>query len=216
MALFSACAIRVCCGDHAEAEVLAAELRTVTVKYRIAYMGAACTVLEGHTAVARGDTSAGIERMRQALDEFRRQQAGLGWTFAISLPAAACAQLGRAEEGLDLVAEAFEAAERNGDVFLKAELQRLRGDLLHARSPTDLQGPIDCYRQAAALAVEQGARALELRAVASLARLRPTDDEAWLRLRLLYDSFDEGHRTADLTMARALLERAEACTADAR
>jgi tetratricopeptide (TPR) repeat protein len=172
-------------------------------------------VLEGHTAVARGETSAGIERMRQALDEFRRQQAGLGWTFALSLPAAACAQLGRPEEGLELVAEAFEAAERNGDLFLTAELKRLRGDLLYARSPGDLQGPIDCYRQAAALAVEQGARALELRAVVSLARLCPTDTAVWRRLRTLYDSFDEGHQTVDLTTARTLLERAEVA-ADAR
>ena len=216
MALFSACATRVCCGDDAEAGVLAEELRAVTVKYRIAYMSAACTVLEGHTAVARGDTTAGIERMRLALEEFRRQQAGLGWTFAISLPAAACAKLGQAEEGLALVAEAFEAAERNGDLFLKAELHRLEGDLLRAKSPTDLQGPINCYRQAAALATEQGAKSLELRALTSLARLDPVDDQVWQRLQVLYDSFDEGHLTADLTAARALLECATARTADAR
>ena len=209
MALFWACATRVCCGDRAAVESLTAELRSVTTKYHIAYLRTACTALEAHLAVTTGDFAGGIDKVRRALDEFRRQSAGLGWTFAISLPAAACAQLGQAEDGLALIDEAFEAAERHGDHFWEAELHRIKGDLILARTG-DADAADACYRRAAVLAAQQGARFLELRAVTSLARLTRDHgrQETAVRLQLqsLCETFLEGHDTDDFRNARRELD----------
>jgi class 3 adenylate cyclase/tetratricopeptide (TPR) repeat protein len=209
MALFWACATRVCCGDRAAVESLTAELRDVTTKYHIAYLRTACTALEAHLAVTRGDFASGLDNVRRALEEFRRQSAGLGWTFAMSLPAAACAQLGQTEDGLALIHEAFGVAERHGDHFWEAELHRIKGDLVFAGTG-DAAAADACYRSAAALARRQGARSLELRALTSLVRLarRQGQEENAVRLQLqsLCDSFLEGDDTDDLRNARRELE----------
>ena len=136
------------------------------------------------------------------LAQFRQQQAGLGWTFAISLPAAACAQLGYSGEGLALVQEAFDAAERHGDYFWEWELHRLKGDLLLARSAVDEAEA--CYRLAATVAERQGARFLALRAVISLARLHRQQgrNDTSIRLQSLSETFAEGFDTDDLRNAR--------------
>jgi hypothetical protein len=67
---------------------------------------------------------------------------------------------------------------------------------------------IRCFEQALALARQQGARALELRAATSLARLCLRDGQPSRLRRVLgpiHDAFDEGADTGDLIAARALL-----------
>jgi class 3 adenylate cyclase/tetratricopeptide (TPR) repeat protein len=208
MALFWASAPRVCCGHHEAAATLIAELRAVTTEYHIAYLGAACTVLEAHVTVLKGNIAEGIQQIRTALEEFRRQRAGLGWPFAMSLPASACAQAGQVEEGLAMIAEAFEAANQHGDAFWNSELHRLKGDLLLVQSPQNYEQAEECYLQAANVAVAQGARFLELRAVTSLVRLQQQigDDSDAARLQSLYEWFTEGHDTQDYRNAAATLQ----------
>jgi predicted ATPase len=208
MALFWAGATRVCCGDHVAAEALCKELRAVATRYHIAYLGAAGMLLETHSIFAKGKLDAGVTQVRRGLEEFRRQRAGLGWTFAISFPAAAFAQTGDANEGLALLADAFDMVHTRGDRFWEAELHRLKGDLLLVRSPADEDEAEQCYRRAADIAARQGARFLELRAVTSLTRLHLTrgNRDTVGRLEALYASFQEGRQVADLQQARAVLD----------
>ena len=67
----------------------------------------------------------------------------------------------------------------------------------------------DSFRTALAIAREQGTRGYELRAATSLARLWLKQDrrmEARDLLAPLYASFTEGFDTADLRVAKALLD----------
>ena len=67
----------------------------------------------------------------------------------------------------------------------------------------------ELFRRALATAQAQGARSFALRAATSLGRLLGRGDrgaEARAVLEPIYDAFTEGHDTADLVDARALLE----------
>jgi class 3 adenylate cyclase/predicted ATPase len=76
---------------------------------------------------------------------------------------------GRTEEGLACAASALEDAETRLDVYYDAELHRLRGELLlQDGRPADAEA---AYAQALEIARATGARAFELRAATSLARL---------------------------------------------
>lgn len=71
------------------------------------------------------------------------------------------------------------------------------------------ESPERCYRQALAVAQQMGAKSLELRAALSLGRLfreQGKKEEARFLLAAVYDWFTEGFDTADLQVAKVLLE----------
>jgi predicted ATPase len=91
----------------------------------------------------------------------------------------------------------------------KAELYRLKGELLLRLPLPDIAQATACFHRALDVARNQQAKALELRAAMSLSRLwqqqdRPT--EARQLLADIYHWFTEGFDTADLRTAKALLE----------
>jgi predicted ATPase len=96
--------------------------------------------------------------------------------------------------------------ERTGERWLEAELYRHKGQLLlrqgHSKAAAEL------YRKALSIAKEQAAKLWELRAAASLARLRRDRGrpaEARDLLAPIYGWFTEGFDTADLKEAKALI-----------
>jgi predicted ATPase len=73
----------------------------------------------------------------------------------------------------------------------------------------DRESALNCLTEAIAVARAQSALAWELRATMALARLLSENgqrDQARHALALVYDRFTEGLETADLRLARALLE----------
>ena len=108
--------------------------------------------------------------------------------------------------------------EKTGDRFWKAELYRLKGELLLQQAPTrrrakDTQHLWEeaegCLHQALNIARRQQAKSLELRAALSLSRVwqqQGKQAEACVLLAPIYSWFTEGFDTADLQEARALLE----------
>jgi predicted ATPase len=108
---------------------------------------------------------------------------------------------------LALLDEALGTVERTGERWFAAELNRHKGQLLlrqgHAGAAEGL------YRKALSIAGEQGAKLWELRAAASLARLRRDQGchaEARDLLAPVYGWFTEGFDTQDLKDAKALLD----------
>jgi predicted ATPase len=105
------------------------------------------------------------------------------------------------------VAAALSFSAQTGQPFWDADLHRLDGDLLLATgSTTDEAGSRYC--RALAIAREQSARSLELRAALSLARLwhdQGRGPEAHDVLAPVYAWFTEGFDTRDLQDAKALL-----------
>ena len=121
-------------------------------------------------------------------------------------------RMGQAEAGLRLLAEALRVADNTGEHFYTAELCRLKGALLLAQSSAQGEEADACFRQALAIARQQQAKSLELRAATSLSRLWQRQGkraEAYALLAPLYDWFTEGLDTVDLQEAKTLLEGLE-------
>jgi tetratricopeptide (TPR) repeat protein len=115
---------------------------------------------------------------------------------------------GQLDAARGTVAAALAFAAQTGQPFWDADLHRLDGDLLLATGCAADEA-ISCYHRALAIAREQGARSLELRAATSLARLwRDQGKRAEARelLAPIYGWFSEGFDTRDLIDAKALLD----------
>jgi predicted ATPase len=113
------------------------------------------------------------------------------------------------EAGLAVLAEALTVAHDNGERHYEAELYRLQGEFLLKQDIPDEPEAERCLRQAVAVACQQQAKSLELRAAVSLSRLWQHQGkrvEARALLAPTYGWFTEGFDTADLQEARALLE----------
>ena len=116
---------------------------------------------------------------------------------------------GQVEEGLRALEEALEAQQTAEDRFYEAEVHRLKGTLLLARSAEQHAEAETCFQQALTVARHQQAKSWELRAAVSLARLwqqQGKQAEARAVLAPVYGWFTEGFDTADLQEGKALLE----------
>jgi predicted ATPase len=103
--------------------------------------------------------------------------------------------------------DALQIAERTGARWYTAELNRHKGELLLRQGYAEAAE--DLYRKALSIAKEQEAKLWELRAAASLARLRRDQgrhSEARDLLAPVYGWFTEGFDTPDLKEAKALLD----------
>ena len=109
------------------------------------------------------------------------------------------------------IAEALETVRRTEEQLFEAELYRLQAEAhLGELGPADPNGAHSILANAITTAGRQGAKLLELRAATSLARLwckRGRPSEARELLAPICAWFTEGFDTADLTEAKALLER---------
>jgi predicted ATPase len=126
--------------------------------------------------------------------------------FHTALLAKACESAGQIEEAVALLEEELQIVERTG-LWFAAELNRLKGQLLLRQG--HIEAAEELYRKALSIAEEQKAKLWELRAAASLARLRRDQGrraEARDLLAPVYGWFTEGFDTPDLKEARALLD----------
>jgi hypothetical protein len=80
----------------------------------------------------------------------------LNTACAVTLLAEACNRLGRTTEGLSYLTEAEQIIETTNDACHKAELHRVRGDLLNANG--DVGGAELSYQQAVEIAMCQSAK----------------------------------------------------------
>jgi predicted ATPase len=125
----------------------------------------------------------------------------------IALLAGACELAGQIEEAVTLLDDGLQIAGRTRERWLEAELNRHKGELLLRQGYSEAAE--DLYRKALSIAREQEAKLWELRAAASLARLRRDQGrraEARDLLAPVYGWFTEGFDTADLKEAKVLLD----------
>jgi len=108
---------------------------------------------------------------------------------------------------MSLLDEALLLIERTGERWLEAELNRHKGELLVRQGHTEAAEKL--YQKGLRISQEQEAKLWELRAVASLARLRRDQGrraEARNLLAPIYGWFTEGFDTPDLKDAKTLLD----------
>jgi predicted ATPase len=125
----------------------------------------------------------------------------------VALQARASEIAGQIEEALTLLDNALQSAERTRERWFEAELHRHKDQLLLRQGHPEAAEEL--YRKALSIAKEQEAKLWELRAAASLARLRRDQGrraEARDLLAPVYGWFTEGFATQDLKEAKALLD----------
>jgi predicted ATPase len=181
-----------------------------------AYWLEAGAILRGWALAEQGRGEEGIRQIRQGLEASRATGTEVGRPHFLALLAEAYGKEGQAKEGLSVLAEALDLADKNGERYYEAELYRLKGTLTLKQSP--VRGPESkvqteaeaCFLKAIEIARKQQAKSLELRAAMSLSRLWQQQDkkeEARKLLAEIYGWFTEGFDTKDLQEAKALLEQ---------
>jgi class 3 adenylate cyclase/predicted ATPase len=194
-------------GDNAVLDNRAEELAAIATDRGFAHWGAQGSIYRGWVKVKDGDVMEGISLIRSGLTAYRANGAEVWTTHHIALLARAYEIAEQVEEALVLVDEALQIGGRTGERWVEAELYRHKGQLLlrqeHGKAAEEL------YCKALGIAAEQEAKLWELRAAASLARLRRDQGrraDARDLLAPVYGWFTEGFGTPDLREAKALLE----------
>jgi hypothetical protein len=194
-------------GDLPGASDLIEQLIVHAGRYSLEPFCAAGIALKGELAIARDEPEAGLDLLRSSLGTLRAQQFNLQMTGFIGALAEGLRKTGQFEEALFTVDGAIACATNSGVEFNLPELLQIKSQLLAARH--DRESAKNCLTEALAVARAQSALAWELRSTMTLARMLSEDgqrDQARHTLALVYDRFTEGFETADLRMARALLE----------
>jgi predicted ATPase len=114
---------------------------------------------------------------------------------------------GELEEALFTIDEAIALAINSGVKIELSELLRIKSLVFVAQN--DRESAISCLTEAIEVARTQSALAFELRSAIDLARLLSDGeqrDQGRHNLALVYERFSEGLQTADLKIARGLLE----------
>jgi predicted ATPase len=176
-------------------------------RYSLAPYRALGIALKGELAIAREEPEAGIDLLRSALETLRAQQYNLVIPGFIGALAEGLRKTAQFEEALFTINGAVARAKNSGAELDLSELLRIKSQVLSAQD--DRESALNCLTEAIAVARAQSALAWELRSTAALARMLSEDgerDQARHTLALVYQRFTEGFETADLKLARALLE----------
>jgi predicted ATPase len=194
-------------GDDAALDECVDDLIAVTTEQGFPFWRAHGTIFRGWVKVKNGEVAEGISLLHSGLTVSRATGSEAFMPYYIALLAGACEIGGQIEEGLTLLDDALHIVERTGERWFAAELNRHKGQLLLRQGHSEAAEKL--YRKALSIAEEQEAKLWELRAAASLARLRRDQGrhtEARDLLAPVYGWFTEGFDTPDLKEAKALLD----------
>jgi predicted ATPase len=202
------------CRDVPATQACAAATIALTAEHGFLFWRRDGKIWQGWALAMQGQSAEGIAQMQQELAARRSMGVRVWVPTCLGLLAEVYGGVGQAAKGSCLLAEAHREVAETHERFYAAELYRLQGELLLAQVGTKAQGTRcaeaeACFQQALAVASHQQAKALELRAAMSLARLWQRQGkriEARQVLAPVYSWFTEGLDTADLQEARALLQ----------
>ncbi|AMO23930.1 hypothetical protein UC35_14995 [Ramlibacter tataouinensis] len=159
---------RIFCRDYTAAAPFSEELVQFCGVQNILIFLAHGHMMASWQAFDQGNTASGLPGMRGAIDLFRMTGAKHflpWWEGHYATTSATADGMSQADASLT---EWLETTERTGERWSAAELHRNRGVLLE-KSGKPLVEAQACYRQAIAVAQQQGALAWELRATMNLA-----------------------------------------------
>ncbi len=196
------------CGDVEAARPLAAALDACMARYCVEYPYSRPVSARNWLLLRSGDARAAIAGIRRGIDKARAAGHGLFFPLMYITLAEACLVTGAIADGLEAIDEALRIAQ-GGERVLEAEAWRLKGELL--RLEEDHEKAEQCFRTALAVAGEQSALSLELRAANSLVRLHRDTGlavDAGKQLERALGRFTEGFDTADLREAHTLCQTA--------
>jgi len=188
-----------------QVEAVGAQLLSLSEEHGFAY---ACDLARGLIGWARaqlGRTAEGVSLIRQALAGFEKSGARVGNTDVLTRLAEAQALDGATDEALDTMELALK--ENAEELVFRPNTLRYRGSLRLEVGQSELAE--EDFLDAITMAQRMSAKAWELRAVMSMARLwrdQGKPQQARELLAPVYGWFTEGFDTLDLKEAKALLQ----------
>jgi predicted ATPase len=195
-------------GKNVAVDERADQLMAVATEQSFPLWRAWGTIYRGWVKVKNGDVTEGTSLLRSGSSAYRSTGAEIWMPHFIAFQARACEIAGQVEEAVALLEDALRIADRTGECWLAAELNRHKGQLLLRQGHPEAAEEL--YRKALSIALEQEAKLWELRAAVSLARLRRDQGrraEARELLAPVYGWFTEGFDTPDLKDAKMLLDK---------
>jgi predicted ATPase len=187
-----------------QAALLAAQAIATADEHGFHQFGLGPRMAHGWAQAQLGNTDEGAVLIREALTAYRANGSLVSVPTRLTWLAEAQALAGALADALRTIKEALTV--NPDERYWYPETLRLRGDIRRRQGEEEL-AEAD-FRDATALAREMSAKAWELRASTSLARLwRDQGRRAEARdlLAPIYGSFTEGFATPDLKEAKALL-----------
>lgn len=209
ISLVYAATISLWTGELTRAHDLIERLIAHAARYSLAQYHADGIAMRGELAIAQHKAGIGIESLKEALGTLRSEQYNFNMTRYIGVLAVGLHKTGDFEEALRTINSAVSLANNSGAKFYLAELLHIKARILASMPQPDRTEAMDCLEASLAVAREQGALALELRSACTLASWlseRGQRDHAHRSLSSVYKRFTEGFDTADLTVARRLIE----------
>ena len=128
-------------------------------------------VFRGWARVELGEAEAGLAEMQQAMVELARIGSGIGAPHILVMLAESLRKVGRHDEALAALGLGVAHAEQHGEHNADAELHRLRAEILLEMDDNAVEEAAALFHQSLEIARRQEAKAFELRAATSLARL---------------------------------------------
>jgi predicted ATPase len=206
-ALFYASTLLLRSGKLIATSDLIERLIVHAARYSLEPFRAAAIALRGELAIARDDPESGLDLLRSALKTLRSQQYNLLIAGFIGASAEGLRKTGQFEDALFAINEGIALATNSGVELSLSELLRIKSQILLARH--ERESALSCLTESLTVARAQSALAWELRSTIAMARMLCEDgqrEQARNTLAIVYDRFTEGFETADLKLARALLE----------
>jgi predicted ATPase len=198
-----------CCRDVPAVQGHTDALTALAVEYGFPLRLEHARLLRGWVLAMQGEAVRGGTQIRQGLAALQGGGVQLLRPHFLAVLAEVSGQAGQPEAGLQALAEARTLMATTEERWWEAEVQRLQGELLCQLPSPEVPQAEAAFRRALDVARRQQAKALELRAAMSLARLWQAHGQHTAAQHLLeeiYGWFTEGFDTADLQEAKALLE----------
>jgi predicted ATPase len=179
---------------------------SISSEYQLDFWLKSALILRAWTLAEQAEPELVIAEMEKGISAFEAIGGGFLKAFRGALLAEQYGRQGDMKRALILLDEGIARVERGGEGWCEPELFRIKGELLQLRGEV-VEAEI-AFRRAIAVAHEQQAKLLELRAALRLARLWPTHSRPREVNRLiasLYSWFSEGFDLPDLVAAREFL-----------
>ncbi len=193
--------------EAAEAE--AAEVIALANEKGSPFWVAFGTATLGAVSALTGKPSDAVQIMTSGLAMLASTGTAMWRPFYLSCLAAAYADLTQFDAAWYTISEAAKAIETTGELWCEAEVHRTAGEITRRSPELDPAKAEAYFKRALAVARQQQAKSLELRAATSMARLwrdQGKRDEARDLLAPVYGWFTESFDTRDLKDAKVLLD----------
>ena len=187
------------------AEAAATQVLAISEEHGFSFLRDMYLCVAGWARARLVSAGEGVPLIRQGLAGLVEAGARAAVTYSLTCLAEAHALDGAIDNALGTIDDALQANPE--ELLFRPHMLKCRGELRLKQGQTELAAAD--FREAIALAQKMSAKAWELRATMSLARLLAREgrrDEARAMLAEIYNWFTEGFDTADLKDAKALLD----------